>query len=161
MVRQASRAFVIVFAVIAASSTSLADHHEAGEVEAAVKKFYSQLSSGQFEKAMGHVAIGGNGYVAKGGLMAIGSEEVRQGIVKLLQDGAEQGAEMDLQPQEIKVAVHGDTAIATYLVDAKTKEADEDEAKEQVNRGSLVWVRTDNGWKIVHWHVSELVPDEN
>ena len=68
---------------------------------------------------------------------------------------------MDVQPHDIKVAVHGGTAIATYLVDAKTKEADEDEAKEQINRGTLVWARTDDGWKIVHWHVSELVPDEN
>ena len=74
MVRQAFRASVLVFAVIAASSTSFADHHEVGEVEKAVKKFYSQLSSGQFKEAMNHVAIGGNGYVAQGGLMAIGSE---------------------------------------------------------------------------------------
>ena len=161
MFRQASRAVFLAFAVLAASGTSLADHHEVGEVEAAVKQFYSQLSSGQFKEAMGHVAIGGNGYVAEGVLMAIDSEEVRQGIVKLLQDGAERGAEMDLRPQDIKVVIHGNTAIATYLIDAKTKQADDDEAKEQVNRGSLVWAKTDDGWKIVHWHVSELVPDEN
>jgi len=158
MVRQTFGVLLVALAI--PSSTGFADHHEAGQVEASVKTFYSQLSSGDYEEAMDHVAIGSNGYVAKGDLVEIGSEQARQQIVKMLKDADQRGAEMDLNPKNIKVAVHGDTAIATYTVDATTKEADQDETEEHINRGSLVWAKRGDGWKILHWHVSEFVANE-
>ncbi|KAA5542271.1 nuclear transport factor 2 family protein [Roseiconus nitratireducens] len=158
MFRQALCLLFLVAAI--PSSETFADHHEPGQVESAVKTFYSQLSSGEFEKAMGHTANGSSGYVAKGGLTEIGSDEVRQQIVKMLKDGQERGAEMELRPKDIKVTVHGDVAIATYMVDAAVKGADQDESEEQVNRGTLVWAKQGDDWKILHWHVSEFVPNE-
>ena len=66
-----------------------------------------------------------------------------------------------MRPEYIKVAIHGEIAIATYLVDATLKESEDHDEEHQVNRGSLIWESTDAGWKIVHWHVSQLVTDED
>ena len=161
MVRQSFGTLLVLLGFVVPSSDSFADHHEAGEIEAAVKLFYSQLSTSKYEQAMEHVAIGSSGYVAEGELFSIGSDQVRQGVVKGLEDGEKNGVEMKMRPKEIKVAVYGDTAIATYLIDATFKEADEDEAEEKVNRGTLVWTKKDEVWKIVHWHVSNLEPIED
>lgn len=136
-----------------------ADHHEAGEVTKAVEQFYSQMSAGKFADAIGHLAIGSRGYVLEGGLMTIESEEMRQGIVQALEEGRARGAEMLLEPKEIKVTVHGKIAIATYLIDAEFKEPDADRAEAEASRGTLIWNLTDDGWKIVHWHVSNAEED--
>ena len=46
------------------SSEVIADHHEAGEVEMAVRQFYAQLSAGEYAEALSHIKLGANGYVA-------------------------------------------------------------------------------------------------
>jgi hypothetical protein len=155
------RALAIVALTAVFSSEVVADHHEAGEVEMAVRQFYAQLSAGEYQEALGHVKLGANGYVAEGLLATMVSEEVREMVVTDMKEAQENGAEMTLRPEYINVAVHGNIAIATYLVDAMTKDSGDDEEKQQVNRGSLVWQNTDDGWKIVHWHVSKLTTDED
>ena len=127
------------------SSPAVADHHEAGE----------------YEKALSHIQLGGNGYVADGVLASIPSEKVRQMITDGWKKEHEAGMEMKFRPEYISVAVHGPVAIATYLVEATLKESEDDDEETKGNRGTLVWQNTDNGWKIVHWHVSKLVGEDD
>jgi hypothetical protein len=154
---------IVCAAVLFVGSASLvsADHHEAGEVEMAVRQFYGQLTVGQYEEALSHVKLGANGYVEKGVLATMESEEIREMVVSDMEEDKENGAEISLRPEYIHVAVHGKIAIATYLVDATIKEPGHDDDESQVNRGTLVWENTDDGWKIVHWHVSKLANDDD
>ena len=161
MLHRYSTNFVIAALTVICASDVLADHHEAGEVEMAVRQFYRQLSAGEYKQALNRVKLGANGYVAEGLLATIASEEIRQMVVGNMTEDREKGAEMTLRPEYIKVAVHGKIAIATYLIDATIKESNEHDEESQVNRGSLIWQNTENGWKIVHWHVSKLTTEED
>jgi ketosteroid isomerase-like protein len=151
--------FVLVLVVF--SARVHADHHEAGEVEAAVRTFYAQLSAGRFEEAFAHMKLGANGYLPDGILAAIPTEEVRRMAVNAYAEAREAGLEMNLRPEYLNVATHGNLAIATYLVDGTIKDNNDAEEERQVNRGTLVWQQTDQGWKIVHWHVSRLVEGDD
>ena len=65
-----------------------------------------------------------------------------------------------MTPKNIKVTSHGNVFVATYQVDAKVKAPGEDEMTERMTRGTLVWSKTDDGLKVVHWHISEPVSED-
>jgi ketosteroid isomerase-like protein len=53
-----------------------------------------------------------------------------------------------------RVAVFGNVAIVTYYLDSALKKGEE--VKSGSRRGTLVFARTKNGWKIVHEHTSPV-----
>ena len=161
MLNRSLMTLTIIALLAAFSPQAIADHHEADEVEKAVRIFYGQFSAGDYEAAMSHFKLGANGYLPAGLLATLASEDIRKMVVADMNEDSENGAEMRLRPEYIKVAVHGKIAIATYLIDATIRESDEHDEESQVNRGSLVWQHTDDGWKIVHWHVSKLATDDD
>jgi ketosteroid isomerase-like protein len=161
MLRTSITASTLLVSMLLPHGDLRADHHEPAEIKKAVETFYSQLSGGKFAEALAHMADGARGYVATGELTEVENAEVRQAIVGMLKEGAQRGAEMDLRPQDIKVTMHGTIAIATYTVDATIKEAGDDEAERHLNRGTLVWAKHSDGWKIIHWHVSQAADDDD
>jgi len=54
---------------------------------------------------------------------------------------------MDIRPRSLKVQVLGDTAIVTFHLDDR---------RGFVNRRTMLWKRTERGWKIAHLHASEV-----
>lgn len=65
-----------------------------------------------------------------------------------------------LDDRDVRVTVVGDIAIVTYLA---WFEADFGEAgkEETGSRGTEVWRRTDDGWRLVHLHASVHTPGVN
>jgi ketosteroid isomerase-like protein len=54
---------------------------------------------------------------------------------------------MDLQPKDMRIQMFGNVAIATFHLDDRAG---------FVNRRTIVLNKTDDGWKIVHLHASEV-----
>jgi len=54
---------------------------------------------------------------------------------------------MDIQPKDMKVQMFGDCAIATFHLDDRPG---------LLNRRAIVLTKTNEGWKIVHLHASEV-----
>ncbi len=93
------------------------------------------------------------------------------GFGELLSDGAhtmeamtgfyEAGFRTDLQWRHLDAKVIGNTGIATgYLTGAVTMPGEKKPVKDTW-RTSVVWVRDGEAWKIVHFHASELLPEED
>ena len=68
---------LLVLVVCLYPQISKADHHEPGEVEAAIRQFYRQLATGQFEEAFAHMQLGSRGYLPFGVLSEIPDENTR------------------------------------------------------------------------------------
>lgn len=148
--------------ILSLPAQAVADHHEVGEVEAAVRGFYGELAAAQFDKAFGRMQLGARGYVAFGVINEITTEEVRQRAIKQYQANFEPGA-LSLSPRYLKVTMHGTTAIATCLAQGEIQGPHDDEPRAVLHRVSLIWAKTDAGWKLVHWHASsvETSPDDD
>ena len=54
---------------------------------------------------------------------------------------------MNIQPKDLKIQMFGNIAIATFHLDDKVG---------FLNRRTIVLNKTENGWKIVHLHASEV-----
>ncbi len=68
------------------------------------------------------------------------------------------GFKTDLQWRHMKVQVFGDAAVVTgYLAGAATLPGGEVVA--DTWRTSVMWVRDEGAWKVVHFHASPLLPD--
>ena len=69
--------------------------------------------------------------------------------------GVEKNALSDIR---VQVSPGGDAAVATYVVDVVTRQADGTKTKEQAYETD-VWYKRDGKWKIVHLHYnSKEVP---
>ena len=66
-----------------------------------------------------------------------------------------------MQPKYIKVTTHGNVAIATFLVEGTIKSPEDDEPQRELNRASVIWNKTDSGWKMLHWHISAVETEED
>lgn len=135
--------------------TASADHHEAGEVEAAVHAFYRDLRAADFQSAFGMMKLGARGYLPVGVLRDIPTEEVRAAVAAAYSELFDEG-DLNLTPQYVKVSVHGTVAVATFLAQGGVQRPEDDEPEEVVQRGTIVWEQSDSGWLIVHYHVSDV-----
>lgn len=61
-------------------------------------------------------------------------------------------ADLKLSPEDLKIDVFGSTAIATFLARARFQSGAETISKSE--RATLVFVKYDGSWKIVHEHLS-------
>ncbi len=138
-----------------------ADHHEPGQVENLVRQFYQQMATGEFEKAFSHMQLGARGYLPFGVLSDIPDEPTRQFVIAMYQKAHEEGARINLRPKYIQVTLHGNVALATYLVEGTVQESSDEDPQRQLNRVSLIWTKTDSGWKIIHWHASQSEPADD
>jgi hypothetical protein len=152
----------MVVAVVCLSPLhAYADHHEPGQVENLVRQFYQQMATGEFEKAFSHMQLGARGYLPFGVLSEVRDEQSRQVVIAMYQKAHEEGARINLRPKYIKVTMHGDVALATYLIEGTVQESADEDRQRQLNRVSLIWTKTDSGWKIIHWHASQSEPADD
>ena len=69
----------------------------------------------------------------------------------------EAGFRTDLRRRHLSAKVVGNTGVATgYLTGAVTMRGGA-KPVEDTWRTSIVWVRVDSGWKIIHFHASGLL----
>ena len=152
---------LLVLVVCLYPQIAKADHHEPGEVEAAIRQFYGHIAAGQFEEAFAHMQLGARGYLPFGVLSEMPDENTRKLVVAQYSKGYEEGARITMRPQYIKVTTHGSVAIATFLVEGTIKGPEDEEPQRELNRASVIWNKTDSGWKMLHWHISAVDTEED
>ncbi len=68
------------------------------------------------------------------------------------------GIKYDFEWRDLAVEVHGESAISTAFLDGTITNADSSQVQGPW-RTSTAWVKDGGKWKIVHYHVSQLLPD--
>ena len=74
-------------------------------------------------------------------------EKAFKTVFQQIRDGKTAAPFMDIQPKEMKIQFFGDVAIATFHLDDR---------RGFLNRRTIVLNKTEEGWKIVHLHASEV-----
>jgi len=126
------------------------------EIQSLIHQFYHHMRSGEYEKAIKHVKVGGTGYMPDGGLLIeLSTDEARDGFIQGFAERHKKGYRLNLNPQHIQVFEldSGYTAVAVYYV---TGHVTTEEGKQESARGrsSLFLVKEDGQWKFFHWHSS-------
>jgi len=140
-------------------TTAFADHHEPAQtLTGKVQQFYAKLSAGEFADAMDMLKVGSGGFVAHGMLIEIASEQVKQyAAAQMQKDRDDKGVSLSLQPKHINIHPLGEgTAVATFYIQGTVSIEGREEDEHFINRGSLVFTKDGDDWKIAHFHVSEL-----
>jgi uncharacterized protein (TIGR02246 family) len=81
---------------------------------------------------------------------ATGRTEFEKGfqqVFEQIRDGKQSPPYMHIQPLNEDIQRIGDIAIVTFHLDDRPG---------MLNRRTLVWQKTDHGWKIIHLHASEV-----
>lgn len=152
----------VIATVILMPLQALAADQESQEVVTAVHRFYQEMTEGQFEEAFSRIKLGAEGYLSQGLIIGIPNETVRAMVIEESKKERGEGAQINLLPKYVKATIHGNVAIATYLLDGTVTESKGDESQRVLERASLIWTKTDDGWKIIHWHISKVeVPENN
>ena len=68
-------------------------------------------------------------------------------VFEQIRNGRTAGPYMDIKPQDMKIQLFDDVAIATFHLDDRAG---------FLNRRTIVMNKTKTGWKIVHLHASEV-----
>jgi ketosteroid isomerase-like protein len=74
-------------------------------------------------------------------------EQTFKCVFEQIRAGRNKGPYMDLQARDLKIQIAGDVAIATFHLDDRPG---------FLNRRTIVLRKTDQGWKIIHLHASEV-----
>ena len=79
-------------------------------------------------------------------------------MIKFLTEWTENGGERNIWGRHQEVALYGDVAVVTGYAHGWFK-SPEGDRENILNRVTLVWNKTESGWKIVHAHYSEMKKD--
>ena len=148
---------LLTFAAVSAK----ADHHTAGEIEGAVRAFHQDINQGDFDAMFAKFAPGMSAFLPYGLLKELPDDATKAMVLQLYKQAYEDGFRAQLMPQYIKVSVHGDCAIATFLREGTITESEGEEENDILERGTFVWLKIDDKWLVAHVHVSELEKPED
>jgi ketosteroid isomerase-like protein len=153
---QRTKILVLLVATLA-SFSAFADHHgkTAAEVEAAVRAFNAAYAENEVETYFSYYAddVSIYFYGARQDVNAyhdLWAEEVAAGY-------AVQANE--LSDLRIQVLADGAVAIASYFVATKSLPVDGEQVSVKAFE-SDVWEKTEDGWKVVSLHYSEIPQEE-
>ena len=88
-------------------------------------------------------------------MRATGRAEFEKGFTQVFQqirEGKKAAPYMQIEPRRLEVQRAGDIAIVTFELDDRPG---------MLNRRTLVWQKTGQGWKIIHLHASEVKTPSN
>jgi len=126
----------------------------AGEIEKLVVAFNQAYERNDLERYFSYYADDVTQWFESG---RAGLPDYKRSWYELIQGGGgiEKNALSDIR---VQISPGGDAAVATYVVDVVTRQADGKKTKERAFETD-VWYKRDGKWKIVHLHYnSKEVP---
>ncbi len=121
------------------------------EIIAVVKKYYISLAASNYEDAVALMQPGMRVFTPFGKLLHLPNDA--QVVIQIYKQLQAQGFRMAYTPLEIDGAVYGNVAFAAFLLHGK-ETAPGGASTSVERRGTQVWVKEGDQWRIAHMHVS-------
>ena len=121
------------------------------EIIAVINKYYASLATHNYENAVALMQPGMRVFTPFGKLMHLPNDA--QIVIQIYKQLQAQGFHMDYTALEIDGAVYGNVAFAAYLLQGK-ETAPGGASTTAERRGTQVWVKENEQWRIAHMHVS-------
>lgn len=139
--------FCLIFFILAFSCTLLAQDKEAADVEAALNAALQAYNAGEVEKFAAHFHSDVRGYFLDGSPMRKGMDAANvQGLF-------DQGYKPSLTAEATQISIHGDIAlVTTTMTGSITWPGGKTDSGKW--RHTEVRQKTDDGWKVIHYHLS-------
>ena len=150
---------VLLVLVIVFWAVAKADQHETATIEAVLRSFTAAWNAGDAEAIAKHYhASGSSEFGGGGGLLrqpdtAELQAEWFDGLKRWFDAGAEVRIRRIRHPD---IKVYGNTAISARYIRLTVKNPNEGSTT-ATYRSSLIWIKEDGTWKIVHVHQSPLI----
>ena len=144
----------ITLSLLVSAGGALQTKATASEIEKLVVAFNHAYERNDLEEYFSYYADDVTQWFESG---RAGLADYKKSWYELIQGGGgvEKNALSDIR---VQVSPGGDSAVATYVVDVVTRQADGTKTKEQAYETD-VWFKRDGKWKIVHLHYnSKEVP---
>lgn len=127
----------------------------AEQVEAATRTFYEALNRADPVEAARFLLPGGNSFPRSGAELDPEAPSAEESL-RNLQRGFASGLRFHVTLRDLRVQVFGEVGIATFYTNGMTTAPGRLPANGEY-RATYVWVRTPQGWKIAHFHISPLI----
>jgi ketosteroid isomerase-like protein len=125
----------------------------------AMGRVYTSANRAEWEEYVSYYAVGCTQFWEAGMIRTmLNSEKSLENMLNFLTEWTENGGKRNIWSRHREVALYGDVAIATCYEHGSFK-SPESEREYVLNRVTFVWHKTDDGWKIVHAHYSEMKKD--
>ena len=156
-------AIIILSNIISAGILSADSHEEAPtieeELEKATRQWNQAANKGEWEKRFSYTAMGYTVFDIAGMLRSRNqNEESISNRIKNYTDWNNRGGDRSINLKDVRAKVHGDTAVVTAYCSGSVKQAEKDSIR-VLSKVSVVWNKSEDGWKIVHVHWSKLQAD--
>ena len=138
---------------------SAEEEDDAKAVLRATSRVYTTANRAEWEEFASYFAIGCTQFWRVGMIRTmLKSEEALENMVQRSKEWTENGGERNFWSRHREVALYGYVAVVTGYEHGWYKGLD-GERENVLNRVTPVWHKTDDGWKIVHAHYSEMKKD--
>ena len=149
-----------VFCLFLVSFNSYGDHHgnasDAELLEEMTVEHGRSANREEWENHYAMYAVGCTGFWEYGMKRTqMQTEQSLENRISNAKDWNERGGIRRIWNRHPEAVVHGDFAVATCYQHGWFQNT-KGERTNVLNRVSLIWKRTDDGWKIVHEHYSEM-----
>jgi ketosteroid isomerase-like protein len=125
---------------------------DAADIAGIAQKVLDAYNSGDVDGIFKHIVAGSEVFGATGRPLVTTDKEGMQAIF-------DAGAKYDFEWRDFETEVYGESAVSTAFLDGTITEPDGSQIQGPW-RSTTVWVEDGGKWKVVHYHVSQLLPDE-